>query len=742
MPSRARFAGARAELGVSHFLPHVTTGRTHLRALVRGLTRLGAFLVVGTGSAAAQTQPRVVRELKFDGNKSLPDALLANSISTTVSSWFARSSAVRWIGLGEKRYFNETEFERDVLRLEVIYRRSGFPDVRVDTLVRRTPTDVFATFRITEGKPIVLTDFAISGLDSLTEKERRSVREGLPLRVGQPFNLALLQASVDTLIWRLRSRGYPRSDAFREYAVDSAARTATAGINLEPGPRMRVGSIRVEGTELVDSNVVRALLVTRQGKVYSESELFSSQANLYRSDLFRLAAVSLDTAVFDPQDTLVPLVVRVSESLRYRARASAGYATQDCFRTSAGIARRNFLGAGRILDVSGRLSKIGVGAPTDFGLEEQFLCSALKEDSIGSSKLNYNLTASVRRPAFLSPQASITVSAFSERRSEFRIYLREDIGSSIALTRESSIWRDPITLSYTFSYGRTQATPAVFCSFFNACTVETRSLQEQRRPLAILGLRAAQVRVNNPVEPGRGHVYSGEAAWSSTVIGSSEFQQFTRFVGEGRWYTTLARDVVLATRVRGGVVIGGAIAKLDVPSFIPVEQRFYGGGPNDLRGYSFNQLGPVVYVADSAALAESGGVDSISTNDVQAYATGGNTLAVGNVELRVPSPFLSSALRIALFVDVGSVWQRGGSQATPIALRVTPGVGVRLQTPVGPFRLDVAYNPYRLQPGTLYQSQPNGDLIEVADPVTGQPFQYQRPDREGFKFNLTVGQPF
>jgi hypothetical protein len=73
---------------------------------------------------------------------------------------------------------------------------------------------------------------------------------------------------------------------------------------------------------------------------------------------------------------------------------------------------------------------------------------------------------------------------------------------------------------------------------------------------------------------------------------------------------------------------------------------------------------------------------------------------------------------------------------------VTPGVGVRLQTPVGPFRLDVAYNPYRLQPGTLYQNQPNGDLIEVADPVTGQPFQYQRPDREGFKLNLTVGQPF
>ncbi|MFL5506824.1 MAG: outer membrane protein assembly factor [Gemmatimonadales bacterium] len=726
---------------MSYFLPHVTTGRARLKTLGRSLPLLGALLVAGAGVGLAQTQRRVVRGLTFEGNKSLPDALLANSISTTASSWFARVGLVRWMGLGEKRFFNELEFQRDVLRLQVLYRRSGFPDVQVDTVVKRTPTDVFATFKIKEGKPIVVTEFAITGLDSLPSKERRGVRENLPLRKGQPFDLARLEASVDTVIWRMRSRGYPRADAFREYTVDSAARTATAGIDLAPGQRMRVGAVRVEGTNRVDSNVVRALMVTREGRVYSESELFASQANLYRSDLFRLAAVSLDSTVWDPQDTIVPLVVRVSESLRYRARASMGYATQDCFRTSAGIARRNFLGAGRILDVSGRLSKLGVGAPTDFGLQEGFLCQALKEDSIGSSKLNYNVTASVKRPAFLSPKASITVSAFSERRSEFRIYLREDIGSSIAVTRESNIWRDPITLSYTFSYGRTQATPAVFCSYFNACTAETRSLQEQRRPLAILGLRAIQTRVNNPVEPGRGHVYLGEFAWSSTLIGSSEFQQFTRLVGEARWYTTLMRDVVLATRARAGMVFGGGISSLDVPTFIPVEHRFYGGGPNDVRGYSFNQLGPVVYVVDSVNVPPEG-ITAVDQDNVLAYATGGNSLAVGNVELRVPSPFLGSLLRFALFADVGSVWQRGTTAPTPLAFRITPGVGVRLQTPVGPFRLDVAYNPYRLQSGVLYENRPNGDLIEVQDPVAGGPYQYQKPDREGIKINITVGQPF
>jgi hypothetical protein len=73
---------------------------------------------------------------------------------------------------------------------------------------------------------------------------------------------------------------------------------------------------------------------------------------------------------------------------------------------------------------------------------------------------------------------------------------------------------------------------------------------------------------------------------------------------------------------------------------------------------------------------------------------------------------------------------------------MTPGIGLRLQTPVGPFRLDVAYNPYRLESGPLYVNLPNGDLIEVADPGTGTAYNYQKPDREGLRFNITVGQPF
>ena len=115
----------------------------------------------------AQERPLVVRQLDFRGNRAIPDEILASAISTTNSSWFARNVLFRWLGLGAKRYFDEQEFRRDVVRLGVLYKRSGYYESVIDTLVRRTPENVYVTFSIQEGAPIVLTTLSVTGLDSL-----------------------------------------------------------------------------------------------------------------------------------------------------------------------------------------------------------------------------------------------------------------------------------------------------------------------------------------------------------------------------------------------------------------------------------------------------------------------------------------------------------------------------------------------------------------------------------------------
>jgi outer membrane protein insertion porin family len=691
-----------------------------------------AGLLWAPNMLAQQPPQRVVRSLDFEGNRAISDEVLGAAIATTNSSWFARNFFFRWLGLGAKRYFDEEEFRRDVVRLGVLYKRSGYPDALIDTLVQRTPEDVYITFNIAEGDPIRVTSLDVTGLDSLLPRLRRAVLLDLPLQVGDPFNRFAMQASADSVTRRLRDRGYPSARVFTAFESNSDTKTAQVTLEAEPGRRAVIGPVTVVGAQRVDPTVARNLLVSRPGRRFSQEELFESQRNLYESDLFRFATVNIDSGAYSPGDTLVPLIVQVNESKPRRIRGSVGYATYDCFRGSLGWTTRNFVGAGRILDLTSRVSKLGVGDPLDWGLDRN-ICRTSRDDSVGSAKLNFYLGASVRRPAFLSPNNALTLSVFTERRSEYKVYLRQETGASIALTRTTPRRRNPLSLTYTISYGRTEATAVSFCAVFAACTADVVAPLRENLVLATLTALGTFPRVNSPIDPTRGRIGSLELTYSSKYIGSSSLQQFTRMVAGMSWYRPLSRDVVLSWRLRGGLIFSPTLDVANVSgAFIPPDQRFYAGGPNDVRGFERNELGPIIYVVPTAGIIG----DSIVADSVRVAATGGNTFVLGNVELRVPSPLFSSRLRFAAFVDAGGVWQRQGPQSSRV-VRVTPGVGIRIATPLGPARLDVAYNPYRLQPGVLYEADEDENLT----PVPGEGAYVLSRDRE-YSIHIAVGQPF
>jgi hypothetical protein len=67
---------------------------------------------------------------------------------------------------------------------------------------------------------------------------------------------------------------------------------------------------------------------------------------------------------------------------------------------------------------------------------------------------------------------------------------------------------------------------------------------------------------------------------------------------------------------------------------------------------------------------------------------------------------------------------------------VTPGVGLRIATPLGPARLDVAYNPRGLAPGQFFVVEPDNTLTRDA---TRTPY---KPSGYGYAVHFAVGQPF
>ncbi|MBA2627062.1 MAG: BamA/TamA family outer membrane protein [Gemmatimonadales bacterium] len=720
----------------------------HLRS-TRPLRLLSKRHLCGLAVAVALSAPAlvhaqvgedlVIRSLKWKGNKSVSTALLENSIITTNSSFFARVAPFKWLGfLGEKRYFSQRDFEADVLRVGVLYKLSGFPDAQVDTVVTRREADIALTFVITEGKPVIVDSFAVLGLDSVSAKVRRAALIDLPLQQGDIFNRGLMRQTADTITRRLQDRGYPSADVFVSFRTSREAKTASLSLQAEPGVPAVVGSVRVEGSEHVDSAFVVKLLQARPGQTYSRQDLFDSQRNLYSSDHFRLASVNIDTTRFRKGMDSVPLLVEVAESPPHRARAGLGYGTSDCLRANGGFTVRNFLGHAKLLDITSRVSKVGIGQPLDWGLENG-LCRALRDDSLGSGKLNYSLQASLRRPAFRSPNNTLILSAFTERRSEFKVYRRTEQGVSATIARETPRHRLPLSLTYTLAFGRTDATAASFCAFLNACQPADVDRLSQRLRQGTVTASAAIPRANNPLDPSRGYVASTQLTVASRFFGSSSLVQFGRLVADYTSYQPLTRDIVFSWHVRlGGIVAPGVtLAGGTSASYVPPDQRFYGGGPNDVRGYQRNELGPVVYTV-SRQLFDSLGVDGLAgaPDSVRVVATGGNTLAVANAEVRIPSPFFRERLRLAAFVDAGTVFQRGQGSASRAQVRVTPGVGLRVATPLGPARFDIAYNPYKLPIGTLYVRDDQTGTVQIL------PNAIQLDRHRNFTIHFAVGQPF
>jgi outer membrane protein insertion porin family/translocation and assembly module TamA len=146
-----------------------------------------------------------------------------------------------------------------------------------------------------------------------------------------------------------------------------------------------------------------------------------------------------------------------------------------------------------------------------------------------------------------------------------------------------------------------------------------------------------------------------------------------------------------------------------------------------MRGFSQNELGSLVYIARNYELRVlPNGTDSVfaipdSAQDIQrAVPTGGNSLILGNLELRMPSPFLPDLLQWTLFADAGDVWTRGRQDRFQnFAIKVTPGVQLTAFSPVGPVRFVIGYNPYSRPAGPLYYEVPGGSPTDELGSLAG-----------------------
>jgi len=467
----------------------------------------------------------------------------------------------------------------------------------------------------------------------------------------------------------------------------------------------------------VGKTTAARLLGVRAGDLYRERELVDAQRRLYQTDLFQKVEVRLAPDSLQPAgDTLMIVDLLLRENYLRQLEQEFGWAVLDCFKERVQFTDKNFLGEARRLDFTAQVSKVGYGTPTRFANGN--LCApAIRADTF-SARINYFVGATARFPTLFGLRTSPTLAIYSERRSEYQAFLRTTLVGGETSVRWDVRDGYPLRLAYSLEYGRTEAPPALLCAVFNRCDSESRKLITDRyRALAVGSAHIERIRSDNVVNPRSGTALRLDLRGASREIGSDRDIQFVKGLGDASYYRPVTSSVTFAARLRFGAVVGRGLSFDDSLGFVPPEERLYAGGASSVRGFQQNALGDLIYIAESAPTQVGTGdtvyfrLNSDSALVRRVVPVGGNSLIVANLELRIRSPVLPEVLQFTAFVDGGDVWQR---QSGPLgrghslnllylnALKWTPGIGVRVFTPVGPFQANVGYNPFPQPAGPIY----------------------------------------
>jgi outer membrane protein assembly complex protein YaeT len=422
---------------------------------------------------------------------------------------------------------------------------------------------------------------------------------------------------------------------------------------IEPGTQIRVRRIGISGNTQVGEGVIRKELTFKPGDVCRLEKLIETQRNLFETGLFRV--VELNPENLDPLERTVDISVHVRE--RKPAYVEVGF----------GVG--NILGS-RVLGEYGTRNLLGTGRTLRLKTEYAYDLFEGEEIDLGRFRLEntyYRYDAELSQRRVFGTKQLVTLSTFLERDATVQDIVVKSLGASISTSRRLSLHTDFIVgLLSERIRRRAFDTPEET----STSRIASGSISHDLRDF-ILNPRRGSYRALRL--EGAGGFLGGDNDFYTI---STSYQR----------YHSLTSQTVLAWRVRTGYADAFGDSR---DAGVPVENRFFAGGGNSVRGYDENSLGP-----RRVELTES----SVPV------PVGGRVLALTNLELRFPVPLLSRInISGAVFADGGNVW----TALESVKLRdfrpfVDPedvdshdyrygiGLGLRYNTPVGPIRVDFA----------------------------------------------------
>jgi translocation and assembly module TamA len=440
----------------------------------------------------------------------------------------------------------------------------------------------------------------------------------VPFHVGAQLNHAAYEGVKAELQRTAATFGYLDATLARnELRVDPARRKASIELTLDTGTRYRFGSTTLE-QKTVDETLVRRFLRYAQNDPFDVTQLLRTQFALDDSQYF----AALEVLPGEPDRTAhtVPIMIRAEPNRRSRYSLGAGYGSDTGPRGTARWENRRVNHLGHRFNIELAASRI---AQT---LEARYIVP-IGDPAL--EKLTFALSSDQRQLADLNTHT---------------------IAFEPSITRVADEWQ---RVWFLRAQHEITASP----------------IERLDDYLLIPGISVARVPQGYLGEPLFNRGLVAELRGSHGLLGSdADFVQF-HATAERALTVTPAWHLIL--RAEFGTSLVAHFSEL------PGTLRFFAGGDNSVRGFGFNELGPVAKYVDAEG-------------ELRRVRVGGKHLITGSVEIERDLP---RRFGVAAFFDFGNAFDKFGTPPDPDDkdfLEYSVGIGLRLRLPVVTVGIDIA----------------------------------------------------
>lgn len=568
-----------------------------------------------------------MNHILFDGNHAFDSEQLRQIMKTKergLFTWITKSGRI-----------DREQVEDDLQEIVRHYRNHGYLRARItkvdysangSTMGRQK---LSMRVHIDEGPRYKVRRVSFRNITAYTPSE---LEPGLSMLDGDIYSLK--KVSDDTRMIRdyYGAKGYADADVrpdISEVGEDaSGTRLVDICYEVTEGGRYNVGRINVLGNTKTKPYVILRELPIKPGQPLNSVDLEVAKKRLENLGYFGAVDVSPSASgTLGYRD----ININVHEKMTGTFNVGLAFSSVQSIYLYTNITQSNFdmrgftggsfVGGGQRMTISGRL-----------GTETQ------------------SASVSLLEPWFLDRKLALGNELFYSRSTYMSdFYEQTNYGYAISL-RKAINDRNSFKLEYRLEHFKLEPegdAPLFFrenSGDFNRSNIQLSYIYDSRD---------AQI---TPREGGNIETYVNWSYPGSTV------QTYTVGANGSAYYNTIW-DTILS--VNFGIMTVDTVKGDDV---VPIFERCYLGGPNNLRGFRYRDVG----IVDP----------NISGDETM----GGNSSAFVQLEATVP---LVESLRFAVFVDMGFVNADSFDFSTS-ELSADYGIGLRLNLPMGPIAVDYA----------------------------------------------------